>query len=261
MKDFFRALINAIFPRRCAYCGRVVSASEAACPECEKMLPRVVGEVCPRCGREKSVCVCGKAEKYYERLVAPFYFEGIVRKGIHVFKFRNGPQNARAYAEEMAKTVKERYAGIKFDFITEVPTTKKSLRSRGYSQERLLARELSKPLGIERKSGLLVKLYETKKQQGLNRLLRSGNLTGVFDVSDPDAVKGKTVLLCDDVSTSGETLNECAKTLWLYGAESVFCVTVALTPAGKKEKAKTDEFLGRSVGRTAPAQNRGGRIH
>ena len=78
-----------------------------------------------------------------------------------------------------------------------------------------------------------MKIYETDKQHGLKHYLRKGNLTGVFDVKNPDDVAGKTILLCDDISTTGETLNECAKMLWLYGAKEIYCISVALTKAKK----------------------------
>ena len=66
--------------------------------------------------------------------------------------------------------------------------------------------------------------------------MRKGNLTGVFDVADPGLVEGKRILLCDDISTSGETLNECAKMLWLCGAEEISCVCFALTKSVKKRQ-------------------------
>ena len=80
------------------------------------------------------------------------------------------------------------------------------------------------------------KLYETRPQHGISYLFRKGNLTGVFDVGNPDAVRGKKILLCDDISTSGETFNECAKMLWLNGAEKVCCICLALTKSKKKDK-------------------------
>ena len=63
-----------------------------------------------------------------------------------------------------------------------------------------------------------------------------GNLTGVFDVTNPELVRDKTILLCDDISTSGETLNECSKMLWLNDAKAVYCVALALTKPKKKVK-------------------------
>ena len=229
-----KRFLSGLFPRRCAYCGRVVAADVRMCSSCVKEVPRIDGEICVRCGREKKKCTCTGA-MYYTALAAPFYYSGVVRKGMHSFKFRNSPRNAEAFAFEMAKTVSERYGGIDFGFIAAVPMDKQGIKARGYNQVQLLANELSQKLGVEFKDGLLVKLYPTEKQHGLSRILRKGNLTGVFDINEPALVEGKNVLLCDDVSTSGETLNECAKMLWLYGAKNIYCITLAVTE-NKKER-------------------------
>lgn len=234
MNRFIKALSKLLYPQRCAYCGKVVSANELTCDECSAYLPRISGEICNKCGREKSQCSCKKAEKFYNGIVAPFYFVGNVRKGIHAFKFRNCPENAEAYGKEMAETVKKRYPHINFDYITEIPASQKSLKERGYNQCTLLAKRISENTGIEFRSNVLSKIYETEKQHGLKLYMRKGNLSGVFEVKNPNDVEGKTILLCDDISTSGETLNECAKMLWLYGAKEIYCVSVALT--SKKNK-------------------------
>lgn len=230
MKRFLKALAKAFYPQRCAYCGTVIAHDELMCDECAQALPRVEGEICIKCGREeKTECFCKKAENYYDGIAAPFYYTGNVRTGIHAFKFRNAPDNAEAYGVEMSETVKMRFGDIKFDFITEIPASPKSFRERGYNQCSLLAKQVSLNTGIEYKSNVLVKIYETNKQHGLKLYLRKGNLTGVFDVENPHDVEGKTILLCDDISTTGETLNECAKMLWLYGAKEIYCISVALT--------------------------------
>ncbi len=235
MIGIIKTFIFSLLPKRCAYCGRVIPSNRTMCYECEKSLPRVKGTVCNKCGREKDVCSCKGAEKYFTSLAAPFYFEGNVRKGLHAFKFRKSPDNAEAYSIEMANTVKERFDGVDFDFITEVPMTDKSLKKRGYNQCALLAKGIAKLTDTEYKPCFLVKLFETQIQHGLSYYLRKGNLTGVFDVSEPALVKDKTILLCDDVSTSGETFNECAKMLWLYGAKDVYCISCALTKSKKKK--------------------------
>lgn len=236
MIEALRVFVYSLLPKRCAYCGRVIPSNRLMCYECEKKLPRITGTVCVKCGRGKEHCSCKGAEKYFISLVAPFYFDGNVRKGIHALKFRRSPDNAEAYSFEMARTIKERFGNVEFDFIVAVPMTDKSIKSRGYNQCALLADGISKISGIEYKPGFLVKLYETEKQHGLQYYLRKGNLTGVFDVSDPSCVKDKTILICDDVSTSGETLNECAKMLWLYGAKEIYCVAAAVTKSGRKKK-------------------------
>lgn len=233
MNDFVKAFLKSLFPQRCAYCGKVISADSFACENCKKSLSRIDGKICFGCGRETDYCSC-RGEKYFLSQAAPFYYEGVARNGLHRFKFRKGKQNAEAFCEEMAETVSKRYADVKFDCIVAVPMTKKSVRQRGYNQIDILCRGLEEKLGVRYESGALIKLYETRKQHGISLILRRGNLTGVFEVPNPETVSGKTVLLCDDISTSGETFNECAKMLWLNGAKDVRCISVALTKQKKR---------------------------
>lgn len=237
MNGYLKAFLKSVFPQRCAYCGKVISVDSLVCDSCEKELPRIKGKICRNCGREDEYCSC-KGERYFVSQAAPFYYTGVVRNGLHRFKFRKGQQNSEAFCKEMAKTVTERYGNISFDCLVAVPMTKKSVRKRGYNQIDILCRGLEKSLGIKYENNALIKLYETGKQHGISRILRKGNLTGVFDVTDPEIVSGKTVLLCDDISTSGETLNECAKMLWLNGAKDVYCISVALTKNLKSPKYK-----------------------
>ncbi|MBQ3006242.1 MAG: ComF family protein [Clostridia bacterium] len=238
MINTLKQILFSVLPKRCAYCGSVITSDLLVCAECEKSLPRVTGNVCRKCGRGTDFCSCKGAEMYFESLVAPFYFEGNVRKGMHAFKFRKSPDNAKAYGKEISETILQRYDGIDFDFITEVPMTRKSVKERGYNQCALLCKSISENLGMEYRPGVLVKIYETEKQHGLNYNIRKGNLTGVFDVKNPEEVKDKTVLICDDIATSGETLNECAKMLWLHGAKEVYCVAAALTKKKTKPKER-----------------------
>ncbi len=236
MKLIFKLPFISLLPQRCAYCGKAVTAGVHMCTDCKTKVSRIEGEICKSCGREKKVCSCKKTANYFSAIAAPFYFEGVVRKGMHVFKFRKSPQNAQAYAEEMAKTIQDRFGNISFDYITEVPMTKKHTQKRGYNQCSLLSEKISLKTGIEYREGVLCKLYETSNQHGLSYYQRKGNLTGVFDAANPENVRDKVILLCDDISTSGETFNECAKMLWLHGAKEVYCIATALTKPMKKHK-------------------------
>lgn len=205
-----------------------------SCKECEKSLPRIEKSVCIKCGREKEECSCKKAEKYFTALAAPFYFEGNVRNGLHSFKFRNGSQNYEAYCSEMAKTFKKRFDGINFDYVIAVPMSKERKKERGFDQCALLAKKLAELIGVEYYPDALKKIYKTNIQHDLAYTFRKGNLAGAFDVAQPERVKGKTFLLIDDISTSSETLDECAKMLWLYEAKATYCITVAVTKRKKK---------------------------
>lgn len=235
MKRLLELPLLALFPRRCAYCGKPVAPDRPSCQKCNSTLPRIKGEICGHCGREKEFCSCDE-ERYFDTLSAPFYYEGCVRKGMSLFKFYRNAKSSRAFGDEMAQTVRERLPDIQFDFIVSVPMTEKHKKERGYDQCELLASEISREIGIPYKSEIITKIFETEKQHGLKFYLRKGNLTGAFDIENRDEVNGKTILLCDDISTSGETLNECAKMLWLCGAKEIHCVVAALTKYRKKRK-------------------------
>lgn len=234
MKKFVASFLLALLPRRCAYCGKLIPSDMLSCKECEKSLPRIEKDICMRCGREKEECSCKKAEKYFDALVAPFYFEGNVRRGLHTFKFRNGSQNYEAYCNEMAKTFRKRYNGIKFDYVISVPMSKESKKKRGFDQCALLAKKLSELIEVEYYPDALIKIFKTNIQHDLSYTFRKGNLAGAFEVENPEKVKGKTFLLVDDISTSSETLDECAKMLWLYEAKAIYGLTVAVTKRKKK---------------------------
>ncbi len=229
MKKLREWAIFSLFPRHCACCDKLIAGDRFFCDECLEKLPRIEGVICPSCGRGKKECACGHKANYYNSIASPFYFEGELRKGIHRFKFRSAVSNSKAYAAEMAKTIGERFEGVQFDYITEVPIGRNSLRERGFNQCALLAKEISQITGIPYRPGILKKIYETEKQHGLNYYLRRGNLTGIYDSDYPGEIKDKVILLCDDVSTSGETFNECSKMLWLYGAKEIHCICAALT--------------------------------
>ncbi|MCR5150446.1 MAG: double zinc ribbon domain-containing protein [Clostridiales bacterium] len=229
----FQVIISAFLPKRCVYCGAFVTGNRRVCSDCRSSLLRVKGEICLRCGRERNKCTCKNKSMYYDSLVAPFYYTGNVKRGVLNFKYHNSPRSAVEFAKEMYFCVNERYSGIDFDFIAGVPM-KGGEEQRGYNQCFELCREISKRMNIEFKENAIVKIYETHAQHSLPFYMRKGNLCGAFDIPYPDEIKGKTVLLVDDISTSGETLNECAKMLWLSGAEKICCVSLALTEKGRK---------------------------
>lgn len=231
MKDK-RAIAEAIkfafFPRRCVFCASVIAPDVAACTPCARSVTRVEDPVCRLCGRGKEYCLCDNQKPFYSGLFSPFYYEASVRRGIHNFKFRDARSNAAFFAEEMVVAIPEEQSNG-FDLVLCVPLSKKSLRQRGYNQSALLAERVAEKLNTPFCGQALVKILETPAQHSMDSSKRRGNLVGAFDVADPSAVNGAKVLLCDDVATTGSTLNECAKMLMLAGAAGVWCVTAAVT--------------------------------
>ncbi len=232
----FSALMTVFFPQRCVYCGKVIDPGETLCGVCAQGACRVPLPVCFACGKAKKDCDCGGAYgRYIAAIAAPYYYEGVIRRAIHRMKFQRQTDTAERLAREMTRFAREVYWGVRFDCVTFVPMTGREMRERGFNQSRLLAEGVAEGLELPLEP-LLTKIFETGRQRGLDSLDRSGNVLGVFDVLRPEVVEGRRILLCDDLTTTRSTLNECAKMLILYGAREVFCLTAAVSVSRKNEK-------------------------
>ena len=233
-KEFLDAVLTAFFPRRCPYCGTVLTPEERICKDCLAHLPRIEEPRCPYCGASKKDCCCHKRQRYFTCVLAPFYYEDAARKAIERYKFQNKPFLASALAKDMARTVTDHVPLAEVDCITYVPFTKKQKKEREFNPSEALARALAKELSMPCEP-LLLKLYETKTQHLLSKEDRKGNVLGVFDVAPHADVQNKSILLVDDIKTTGSTLSECAKMLVLGDAKAVYCATFAIAHYTKKK--------------------------
>lgn len=238
-KLFYDRILWMFFTNRCRYCGELLGKDEILCKECSENLPVIKGEKCKYCGAEKSRCVCKKHKLGFDGITAPFYYDGNIKKCISRFKFGNKLVLGSILAEDMATSVKEDFGDKKFDFICFVPFSKLQKLKRNYNQSEILAENLAKELHIPL-CNIMVKLFNTKTQHKMNSQARKGNVFGVYDVKNGANVKGKTILLVDDVKTSGSTLDDCAWILKIRGASEVYCVTAAIA-SFKKEEDKKEE--------------------
>ncbi len=240
-RDICDYILSLFYPKRCIFCEEIVDPFSHICSDCNKHLPKIEGEVCKLCGALKSDCVCkGRHGNYYDGVVAPLYYEDNVKNCIHRFKFYDERLNCEGLGDMMCQALKRYYSDIEFDFITYIPTRNKNLKKRGYNQSRLLAERVSENSGIPFGEEMLVKIYDTPYQRGITELERKGNVAGVFDVNiERYDVNNKNILLIDDVKTTGTTLSECGKMLYLAGANKVYCLTAAVVNSKMiKEKDK-----------------------
>ncbi len=198
------------------------------CDSCEENTGRIKDR-CLGCGNPRTGCTCFK-NKFTLLLASPFVYEGNLRKAIHRFKFDGETDLAKFFGKESAECVAHEFGDVKFDIVTCVPQTKRKRRKRGYNQSALLAKVIAKQLSLPYDELLLIKTRETADQHGLKGNARIKNLKDAFAADNPESVKDKTILLCDDIKTTGATLNECRKTLLKAGAAAVCCTTIAVTP-------------------------------
>lgn len=224
---FKQKMLGLIYPQHCSYCGKIIPQGEAVCPKCMQQLARVEPPLCLCCGRGLRYCTCSR-HFHFRRSVSPFYYEGCAKDGLWRLKFNGKTDGVPVMAHEMAQTVLEQYGEHCADLIVCVPSTKSTMRLRGYNQAELLAQRLSQELELPCDADALQKVLEIS-QRSMDALSRRENVIGAYAVTEDERVKGKNILLVDDVITTGATLNECAKVLEQAGAKDILCVTYACT--------------------------------
>lgn len=213
--DFF---CDLLFPRKCILCRKLLREGEQ--------------ELCDACRSETESYQDEKKHiRFLESCTALWYYEGNVRRSILRFKF----YGARCYARGYGRLLAAKLAQARFDVLTWVPVSRLRLLRRGYDQVELIARATADGLGV-RAQRSLKKVRNARAQSRLgSRAARQGNVLGAFRVVAPEAVRGKRVLLLDDILTTGATASECARILLDAGAEAVLCATVASARHDTKE--------------------------
>ena len=238
----FSRIADALFPPRCCGCDEITDTKLPVCTKCaEKLIhPEQKRVQCPSCMLSKENCICAK-NQYFDKISACFYYEGMQKKSVFKLKFRARRDLAKSFSKTMYLSLNERNMLENIDIITFVPMHPVNKFLRGYNQSELIAKYLSQYSGIPCKA-LLKKETRTSSQHNLGHVRRSGNLIGVFEpIEDTEPqIKGKRILAVDDVMTTGSTLNEIAKTLLIFGAESVFvsCCTVTKNSKNSVEQKK-----------------------
>lgn len=232
LRHWLRKCKELLYPNRCACCSKVLPAGRSLCDDCEGKLPRIGRPVCRRCGLARPDCLCARQPRplYFDGCCAPFAYTGVVRNGIWQFKFRGRIDGAAFFAREMAAAFRSAYPGLRPDGICYVPLSKKRRRERGYNQSELLAAEMAAILECPTAHSLR-KVRDNKVQHELHFSDRQANVQNVYACEDD--FTGKTLLLVDDIKTTGSTLNACARLLKEAGAKRVICITAAIvSPKG-----------------------------
>lgn len=227
IRDLQRVALDLFFPQWCISCGR---EGGYICDICRQLLPVINPPICPRCGRPQSqgtICSgCRDVPAEIDGIRSPFIFDGVIRKAIHELKYRN----LRALVPSLAGLLHGYLVEnpVPADVLVPVPLHRKRWRERGYNQSALLARELGSLSGLSVIADCLVRhSYALPQARSAGLSERHKNVANAFTCLD-GRLQGKQVLLIDDVSTSGATLNACAGVLKAAGAASVWGLVIAL---------------------------------
>ena len=213
---FFSGLLDLLYPPRCVFCRKILKTGESG--------------ICAKCVDTIDHTRNGGAQsgEFFSTCVSPLYYENEVREALMRFKFNDTTAYAPVFGGFIADCIAENLKG-RYDIITWVPLSSKRLKKRGYDQAMLLAMAAALKLddvAVE----LITKHTDVPAQSGAGSAeKRRANISGVYSVTDEELVRGKRVLVIDDIITTGSTLSECAKTLKYAGAEEVLCCTLART--------------------------------
>lgn len=228
---FINKISRLLFPEKCPLCGNIIPIEKSSCPDCDTKRTYISSDFCEGCGYDKERCICGSGKIQLSHIAAVSLYDGITKAEIYQFKFKEKKQYGKSLAHKMSLRISEAFPKAEFDCVTFVPMTEQSKKERSFNQSEYLARHVAKNLFLNSDT-LLYKNKETKKQHTITAAERICNLIDAFSLCEGKSVKGKTVLLCDDIKTTGSTLRECEKVLLKGGAKDVYCICIALTDYG-----------------------------
>lgn len=234
-------LLDIVWPRRCEICGgRADRPGRYVCSACLMRVPFLRQDGCCRvcgCSVENAadgfVCEeCRRRKPFFDAAASAVRFENDARELLLKYKSAEGVWLKRDFVDWMEAAAAARFDLSAVDAVVPMPVTLFHRIDRGYNQCVYLARSIAKRIDRVCVENAVARCGHPRRQAGLSENERRENVIGTFKVGDSKAIKGRTVLLVDDVMATGSTLSECAKTLKEGGAWRVWCVTLERSVRG-----------------------------
>ena len=210
-------IINLIYPQTCGICGKI--NNKTICSKCNIQLKKQekMGILTKEKLEENSL----EMEKHFEELMYIFKYEGQIRELILDYKFNEKSYMYKTFVNFLLKNKKIFENIKKYDKIIPVPISKKRYKERGYNQSLLIAKEISMQISYETNNNIrlelvnncLIKTKNIVEQSKLNKEDRQHNIQGVYTLKNGSILTNKSILLIDDIYTTGSTVNECSRVL------------------------------------------------
>ena len=220
----FWLMLDLIFPPICGGCGKPGSCW---CVECQNRVRQLNGTLCEICGLPQDkpgICgTCLVERPHFLALRAWVVYSDPIQPALHGLKYRRNISMGDAFAYHMAPFVKS--LNWQIDLVIPIPLGRQRLKERGYNQVGMIAQPLALAMGMRYAPNGLVRRKETRSQVGLTKNERKENVQNAFEAGV--GIKGKSILILDDVSTTGSTLSAGAEVLYSAGARDVYALTVA----------------------------------
>lgn len=234
---FYDRFLPVLYPRHCPICGQVLPYGIYVCKKCAPELPYVREPVCLACGKpvassEQEYCYdCRIFPKSFRAGLALFVYNEKTRPAMAAFKYMNRRVLSQFFAREICARHKNDILRWKPDLLVPVPIHKNKRRLRGYNQAELLAENLSVLLRIPCQGNLLLRTEDTAPQKQLRPQARLNNLQDAFAVNPifrDQLADLTTVLLIDDIYTTGATMEICTRILRGAGVKNIFIYSVCI---------------------------------
>lgn len=236
IRKVFNKILDFLVPTniKCIYCGEEISTPNKfnACDKCLKTLPYNNGKICKICGTkitdEADICLsCFYSPPPFTVARAPFLYDPPIPQMIYAIKFDNAKYLIKPLANFMLLEYQKH--GFEADVILPIPLSEKRLKERTYNQAELLARELGTALSLPLDTTSIKRVKNTSRQARLGWRARQKNVVDAFQIQNKKALKGKVVLVVDDVMTSGATIKSFCHEVQKARPKQILVLTLAHT--------------------------------
>ena len=232
-----KCLIELLFPsgKQCPVCHQEKSLRNGLGNNCFQKIALISKPICEKCGRPlrldmvgKQICEqCETTRYYFDKSRSVAIYEGALREYLADLKYRYRPELGEAWGELLVEWYRFHQDFGKIDLIIPIPIHHQKKVIRGYNQAELLAKPLQRHLGIKQKSDIINRHVFTENQNALHKEARFKNVSNAFKVDNANEVSNSSILLIDDIFTTGATVSEAARILLRAGALRVNVLTLA----------------------------------
>lgn len=211
IKDFFKYLVNTLLDRRCKVCGAALEHNEfGVCSKCE------VGDLFfqPQLHMRGNIVeerLYGLAK--FKTAESLMIYSDVAQSLIHDLKYYNSRNIAQLFGRKIGEYITNNGYYPQFDYIVPVPLHANRIKQRGYNQSELIANKIAEKLGTIVESTNLYRTYDNPSQTHKNYTERQQNVKNIFALHNPTLFENKTILLIDDVFTTGSTIIDCCRAL------------------------------------------------
>jgi ComF family protein len=231
----YQELWNLIYPKCCPVCFEILDDQKTLiCPKCKKKMKPVRQPYCYQCGRplakeEQEYCFdCSKGQHIFDRGFSTAEYDGASAPSVLAIKYKNRREFIHFYAQLAKEEYEPVLSILNIEAMVPVPISRKKLRKRGFNQAELFAKELAVWMRIPVRTDYLIRAKETAPLKELSPLQRKVELQRAFLWNEAAYAGEKTVLIVDDIYTSGATVDACAKIMKENGIKKVYVLTMAI---------------------------------